>query len=564
VTTTFARMAIAVRDVARTRQILAILLRYGFGDLLARLPLEGPLQLGVRALRRSPLRAISRLSTAERIRRALEELGPAFVKLGQLLAGRPDLVPHDVVVELEKLRDDVEPMPGAAARMILETELGKSPDEIFSRFDETPLAAGSIAQVHVASLAEGGREVVIKIQRTDVQPILEGDLRILRFLAELARGRLLSEEVVDPVGIVDELARMLERECDFRLERRTMDRFRRNFAEDPTVRIPGSFPELSTGRVLVMERIVGERPGDPAKLRAVGLDPAKLATRGATAFARMVLEHGLFHADPHGGNLLFCPGDVVAFLDFGAAGRLSPMQRDRLLDLVVAMGGREVTKAAALFLEIGQPAGPVDREKLEEEIEELLDNYHGLPIGEIPIGPLLGDFFGLLRRHRIRFPSDLVVLARALFAFEGEGKRLDPGFDLVSELKGPILGLLAERMSPLSRFRRFAASAEQMAGFLTDLPAELRRVLGMIEARDFEVRLSHVGLEGLVREIDRASNRIAFALVIAALIVGSAIVSNLGRGPSIAGYPAVGVFGFLLAGFLGLWLAVAILRSGKL
>ncbi len=561
--TAFTRVADTVRDVRRTRQILAVLLRYGFGDRLARLPLEGPLALRARALRRSPLRTIASVSRAERVRRALEELGPTFVKFGQLLAGRPDIVPRDFGDELEKLHDEVAPMPFESARAVVESELGRPVGEVFREISPTPIAAGSIAQVHRATLP-GGRAVALKIQRVDIQPVIEADLRILRHLATLSAGRLLSEELVDPVGLVEEFARMLERETDFRQERRAMARFRRNFASDATILIPEGFVELSTSRLLTMELMEGLRPAPPEELRAAGLDPERLARRGASAFVRMVLDHGHFHADPHGGNILFAPGDVVAFVDFGATGRLDAEMRDRILDLVVALAGRDLPRIATLFLEIGEPSGEVDRAKLEDDVSDFVDDWQGLPLGAIPISGLLFDFFGILRRNRIRFPADLVVLSRALISLEAEGKRLDPKFDLVAELGEPVRRLLARRASPVERVRRWVDSAERAGGLLSQIPGELRRVLAMIEEKKFEVRLAHQGLDGLVREIDRASNRIAFALIVAALVVGSAIVSTLGRPPYVWGYPAVGVFGFSLAGLLGLWLVVAILRSGKL
>jgi ubiquinone biosynthesis protein len=559
----FARVAATVRDVRRARRILAVLLRYGFGDLLAHLPLEGPLALGARALRRSPRRPIGRLSRAERTRRALEELGPVFVKFGQFLAERPDIISPDWVAELSRLRDDVAPLPFEVVQATVETELGRPLGELFASFDPEPVAAASIAQVHRAALADG-REVAVKVQRPDTETTLAADLAILHHLASLASGRAVPEDVLDPVGLVDELGRLLARETDFRHELRTLQRFAANFEADPTVKIPRAFPSLSTARLLTMEFVAGERPASPAVLAARGLDPKRLARVGAQAFLRMVLEQGLFHADPHGGNLLFCPGDVVAFLDYGAVGRLDAELRGQLLDLLVAVGLRDYARLADMFLRIGRSIGPTDRRQLQEDIADFVDDYAGLPLKSVRVAAVFADFFEVLRRNAIRFPSDLIVLARALAALESQGRQLDPEFDLVAELHEPLRRMVEQRASPVERARRLVAAGGELGAMLSELPGELRRVLGLIESRDLEVRLSHVGLEGLVRELDRASNRIAFGLIVAALIVGSAIVSNLSRGPAIWGYPAVGVVGFLLAAVLGLWLVLAILRSGRL
>lgn len=557
------RVADTVRDVARTRQILAVLLRYGFGDLLARLPLEAALAPGAAAMRQSPLRSVAQLSRGERIRRALEELGPAFVKLGQLLAGRPDLLPADLSDELAKLRDEVTPMPSGEAQATVEAELGKPVAELFAEFDPEPLAAGSIAQVHRAKLADG-RAVAVKIQRLDVRPTLETDLRILGHLATLASGRLLPDGPVDPVEVVEELARTFARETDFRREARTLASFRRNFAGDATVRFPEPLREWSTEKVLVMELLAGERPAPAEELRAKGLDPALLARRGAQAFVRMVLDHGHFHADPHGGNLLFLPNNVVAFLDFGATGRLDPDTRDRLLDLLVALGTRDIAKTAELFVDLGRPGEGIDRRRLASDVADFVDEWSGRPLDDVPLGPFLSDFFGILGRNRIAFPPDLAVFARALVHLETEGRRLDPSFDLLAGIGDPVREFYLRRRSPTARLQRGWSELERGLAVLASIPAELGRILGLLEERKLEVRLSHVGLDGLVREIDRASNRIAFALVIAALVVGSAIVSNLAHGPLLWGYPAVGVAGFLLAAILGLGLAFSILRSGKL
>jgi ubiquinone biosynthesis protein len=558
----FARVVATVRDVRRARRILAVLLRYGFGDLLARLPLEGPLALGARALRRSPQRPIKHLTRAERTRRALEELGPVFVKLGQFLAGRPDVMPPDWVTELARLRDHVSPVPHDVARGVVEAELGRPLPEIFASFEPEPIAAASIAQVHRAVLPDG-QPVAVKIQRPDIEATLAADLAILHHLAALASGRVVPEDVLDPVGLIDELGHMLARETDFRRELRTLQGFAARFESDPTVRIPRAFPALSTERILTMELVVGEHQASPELLAARGLDPKVLARVGAQAFLRMVLEHGLFHADPHGGNVLFCPGNVVAFVDYGAIGRLDAELRGELLDLLVAIGTRDDARVADLFLRIGRPLGPTDRRALQEEITDFIDDYAGVPLKSVCVSTLFADFFEILRRNTIRFPADLIILARALVALEGQGRQLDPDFDLVAELHEPLTRLVAQRASPVERAKRAMGLGGQLGSLLAELPREVRRILGMIESRDLEVRLSHVGLEGLVREIDRASNRIAFGLIVAALIVGSAIVSNLSHGPAIWGYPAIGVVGFLMAAFLGLWLVLAILRSGK-
>jgi ubiquinone biosynthesis protein len=326
----FTRVAATVRDVGRARRILAVLLRNGFGDVLGRLPLEGPLALGTRALRRSPTRPIARLPRAVRVRRVLEELGPVYVKLGQLLGGRPDIIPPDWVEELARLHDEVAPMPFEIARAVVEAELGRPLAESFSSFDPVPIAAASMAQVHRAVLADG-QPVAVKVQRPDTEATVAADIAILRYLASLAAGRLIPEEVLNPVEVVEELGRMLTRETDFRRELRTLQRFGVNFQSDPTVKIPRAFPALSTDRVLTMELVIGERQTSPEALAASGLDPRQLARVGAHAFLRMLFEHGLFHGDPHAGNVLFCPGGVVAFLDFGAAGRLDADLRGHFL-----------------------------------------------------------------------------------------------------------------------------------------------------------------------------------------------------------------------------------------
>jgi len=402
------------KNLQRLREILGVIVKYGFGDLVARLEIENALELGLSLLRfRRQRRELVRYTTEERIRMAFEELGPTFVKLGQILATRPDLIPMSLIVELRKLQDAVPPFGSAAARNQIESALGRPIAELFAEFDDAPIAAASIAQVHRARLFSG-EEVAVKVRRPGLEQVIGTDLEILRGLASLLEENAPELRAYAPTEIVEEFARAITLEIDLSNEASNMQRFARNFAGDPKVHVPQLFETHSKPAVLTMEFVRGIKAKDIAGLDAAGIDRRKLAAGGVEFCLRQVFDHGFFHADPHPGNLFVLPGEVIVPIDMGMMGVLEPELVDALLELLVGILLRDAEKIARLFARLELIDDRVDRVRLRRDITALLERYASLPIGQVDVAALIGSLFEVLQRHRVRVPPELLLMGKAL------------------------------------------------------------------------------------------------------------------------------------------------------
>jgi ubiquinone biosynthesis protein len=546
------------RNLGRTREIVTVLLNHGFGDVVERLRLMRYLRWWRRVvLRRGEPQPT--LTVPQRIRMALEELGPTFVKFGQVMSTRPDLVPAVLVEELEKLQEHVPPFSGDEARRILEVEFGAPVERLFARFDTTPLAAGSLGQVHRAWSADG-TALAVKIRRPNVVRDVERDLSLMHELALLIERHLPEAEIFDPVGLVQQFARTIRRELSFSREARTLDEFRRLFRNDATLHVPTVAWDRTTDAVLTMEFIDGLRINDVAGLEAAGLDPSRIAANGALIFLRMAFEHGLFHGDPHPGNLRVLRNGVVGLIDFGMVGRLEEDKREQLVDLLQAVAQGDSRRCVEQVLIIGKPFRPVDRPLLAGDVRDLVEGFYGLPLESIDLGRLLTSFVSILSEHGIRYPADLMLLIRAIITLEGVGRELDPEFNLAQHVAPLVEELVRERYNPRRIASRMIADARTLLGVLHELPVHFGQTLAKLSNDDLRIHLEHRHLDHLITEVDRSSNRVVVGMVMSSLIVASALViRSTGNTAWWISVPT-----FVLSSLLGIWLIYGVFRSGSL
>ncbi len=550
-----------VRDLPRLHEIAVVMIRYGWGDLVRLLGISGILERAGRVLHWHSTSEINTLDAPVRIRRALEELGPTFVKLGQLLATRVDVFPPQWIAEFEKLHSQVPAVPYELLHADLVAVLKGDPHEIFAEFDPVPLAAGSIAQVHRARLKDG-TSVVVKIRRPGIEAIIRADLRMLEHAARLLESEAPDLRRYDPVQIVSQFRRSLNRELDLAKEARNMEQFTRNFADDPLVTIPRVYWEHTNDRVNVQEQIIGMSGVAPDRLREHGLDPVVLAARGADTVLRMVLEHGYFHADPHPGNVLFLPGNRIGMIDFGMVGMLTHIRRNQIVDMLNGLTHMDEQALLQVLLDWSGDA-VADEDRLAYEVAELLHNYDDLQLKDVKIGALLNDIAALMRDNDLVMPADLTLLFKTLITLEGLGQQLDPHFHMVDNVTPFVERIIQQRYTPKALFERGKESVREALEVVADLPRDLRHLLKDVRRGRIKIDLDLKRLDHFGHQLDRASNRITMGILTASLVVGSSIIMTVKGGPQLFGLPLFGLLGFLIAFFNSLWIIFSIWRSGK-
>ena len=553
-----------IRSLKRYRQVLAVLFKYGFGHIVEQLNIDYYIQLGKRVVTfGSTSKELQRLPLGARFRLALEELGPTFIKLGQLLSTRPDLVPTDIINELKKLQDHLPPVHADEIRAQIHSELGYPVEELFLDFQLLPLATASVAQVHRATLKDG-TEVVCKVRRPGVESVIITDIDIMMGLAYLANKHLPGADMYDPIGIVKEFRRSIQRELDFSREARTIERFRKNFADDETVHIPEVYWDYTDHTVLTMEYISGIKITNLAELQNAGHDPKLIARRGADSFLKQVFQHGLFHADPHPGNLHIQDNDVICILDYGMVGRLDDAMKLHLTELLLGLLQRDVDRIITQLLYSGDLNDDADRSGLRRDLSEFIDEHYDTRLQDINIGKLLQDFIQILSHYQIKLPPNLMLLSRSLIILEGIGRQLDPDFNMAERLQPFAEEIIKNRYSPGSVAKDAATTLRDYYSLGKSLPKDIKEFINRVNRNQFKIDLEHRGLERLITDLEKSTNRISFSMVIAALIIGSSVVMQVDKGPSLMGFPVIGLFGYSVAGFLGFGLAIAILRSGRL
>jgi len=551
------------RHLNRYRQILTVLFKYGFGDLLEMLKIDQYIEVGLQMISRKRTVRLERLTRPQRLRMAFEELGPTYIKLGQILSTRPDLIPMEYIQELSKLQDNVPAFPFHEVRKVVESEFGILPEELFDRLDEEPFASASIGQVHRAVL-KNGEVVAVKFQRPGIRKIIEVDLEIMLHLATLAEHHIEELSLHRPVKIVEEFARTLEKEIDYKIEATSMDRIARHFLDDPHVYIPKVFREATTSRVLTTEFVEGIKISDIDRLEAAGLDRKVVTARGADMVLKQVFEHGFFHADPHPGNIFVLPDNMICLLDFGMTGIVDRQTRDNFVDLIDSIVHQNEIRAAQFLLKLTYWEHEPDRRLLEREVTDFMGRHFYKPLKDIELGKLLQQMMEVATGFQLRIPPDLFLMMKALGTVEGVGRLLDPEFDMIAQATPFITRVKLERFKPQRIADDMVDLASRLFQFLRQFPEDLLDLANMIRQQRLSLQIEHRGLEAMLTTHDRISNRISFSIIIAALIIGSALIVISETPPLVYGISLIGILLFFAAAIMGIWLLVAILKKGKL
>ena len=543
-------------NLRRFSQIGRVLVRHGFGFVF-----------DVRRERREKkgLQEFLAPNFGVRLRRSLDDLGPTFVKFGQLLSTRSDILPEGVLFELQKLQDTAKPMPSGVAQTIIERELGASVEEVFASFDAVPLGSASIGQVHRAVL-RGGEIVAVKVQRPEAPGRVESDLELMREFADFLDRRFGQRILVDVRGLVAEFETVIRRELDYTSEAAHARRFAVNFAGTPVV-IPSVYLELSTSQVLTLQYVEGTRFRDIRPLLLTPSERRRVASMGADAIFRMAFEDGFFHGDPHPGNLLLTPGGELALLDFGMVGYMSRGDIEALSRLFIAVIQRDAAAALRGLESLGVRYAPEVRADLVRDLREFLNKYSGLSVGEVTLGQALSELIALSRRYRLRVPPVFPLLTKALVTAEGLARSIDPTINVYEVARPYAQRLLLERYDPESALEGVRELAIEYARYVEDYPEQIRLLLTEVADGELEVQLRHSGLDELVGVVDVLANRLVFAVVTGALLLGSCVLGVFDRGgPQVPylGVPMVSFIGFTLALIMGSVLLIIIFRSERL
>lgn len=545
------------RDFGRIHEISSILIRYGFGDMVRRLGVASIIESAGHVLKWREVEDLTKIEPPARVRRALEEMGPTFVKLGQILASRSDLFSSDWLKEFKKLQDQVQTVPYEELIAQVEEDLGAKPEEIFAEFSYQSIAAASMSQVYKARLHDGS-EVIVKIRRPGIRSVVEADLRLLAQLAEIAEQEIKALQRYRPKEIVHQFTLSMRRELDLAAECRNAERMMANFANDANIVFPKVYWQWTSERINVQEFIDGIHGYDISLLEQAGLDRKLLAKRGVEAVLKMILEDGFFHADPHPGNCFYLSDNRLAFIDFGMVGRLSEERREQVLNLLRGLIDKDSSRVIKVLLQWSTNAPVQNRDSFTLDIDDFIGQYHDIPLKELKITELFNRLTTLLRDHQLNLPPDLTLLLKAFITLDGLGRQLDPEFNLIQEASPQLNRIFLERYSPSELFRRGKGNLFNLAELITDLPRDLHQLLESLRHGSMGVKIDINKPVWLSKELDRAINRLSGSLVTSALIVGSSIVTTVQGGSS----SLFGLMGFIGAFVGGIWLLFSIWRSG--
>jgi ubiquinone biosynthesis protein len=551
----------AARDLGRVHDIASVLIRYGFGSFVRVLGIGGALERAGKVLHWQHTEEFVKLDTPQRVRRALEDLGPTFIKLGQILATRVDLFSTQYIAEFEKLLDQAPPVPFEELLPQIEEDIGGSIDDFFSEVDRQPLAAASIAQVHKV-VPKDGTPVILKIRRPGLRKIIEADLRLLQRIVDIVESESPEIRRFHPRDLLRQFDQSLRRELDLAGECRNAERIAANLADDPNIVIPKVYWQWTGERINVQEYIEGIQGRDLLAMEKSGLDRNLLADRGTRAVIKMIMEDGFFHADPHPGNVFYLPDNRMAFIDFGMVGRLTEERREQVVSFLHGMVNHAPAKVAEI-LEDWSDNIYTDEDVLTVDIEAFVDQYSALSLKDLSLTAMLSDLMALLRDHKLILPADLALLIKAYITLDGLGRYLNPDFNTLDFAAPYIQKIMMERYRPEVMARRGWRNLISVADLLSSLPKDLRKLLRATRKGAVQVEITVRHLDRYVNTIDNAISRLTMGMVTASLIIGTSIIMTVSGGPELFGLPAFGFLGYAFATLGGIWLLVSIWKSGN-
>ncbi|MGN7168635.1 ABC1 kinase family protein [Paenibacillus cellulositrophicus] len=555
-------MALRIRHTGRYREIAMALMRHGFGYIVEELGLFQMLSIPRRWITHETPQT---KTLGERIRLVLEDLGPTFVKLGQLASTRSDLLPEPIIRELIKLQDQVPPFSSESAKGIIEQELDDAIEDIFSWFEESPIAAASIGQVHLGKL-KTGEDVAVKVQRPGALQMVVRDLEILRDLTALAEKRWVWVKQYQIARLVEEFASSMRAELDYTQEGRNAEKIALQFQNDETVCIPRIFWQYTSSRVMTMEYVRGISLSHQEELVAKGYDLKETAEKLVESMLHQIFIEGFFHADPHPGNLLVRKDGSLAYLDFGMVGRLSEEMKDHLSSLIIALMRKNTDSMVRAVLRLGMMPEDGDIRELRRDLDSLREQYYNIPFSEISMGTALNDLFAVAQRHKVMIPPDLTLLGKALLTMEGVIEKLDPTLSIIDMAEPFGRKLIKDRFSTRNLRKKLLGGAAGLAEALFDLPDQARQISSLISKGKLKVEISVPEMEALMRKLDQISNRLSFSIVLLAfsiIMVGLIIGSSLNQQSSVLWhFPVIGT-GFIVALLMVLWLLFSIFKSGR-
>ncbi|AHC16066.1 Ubiquinone biosynthesis monooxygenase UbiB [Salinispira pacifica] len=541
------------RPARRITDIVSILVRYGFRDWLSSIHIR---PRGLKKLKpgRSP-----RQSRPERIRLAIEEMGPTFIKFGQLLSIRKDIIPQPYIRELSRLQDDVAPIDSQEAKNILVEELGSQYSIL--EFEEKPQASASIAQVHRVTISGYG-EMAVKIQRPGIEQIIEEDISILNWIATQVEHYIPALRPLQPVNLVKEFAKTLRKELNFRVEAQNIIRFSRNFRNSKSIKVPRVYPDISTEKVLLMEFVHGQKLSrllrDPERM--TGEERHRIARDGSRAIIDQVFIHAFFHADPHPGNILVLPDNRLCFLDFGIMGQISPSEQERLHQAIISVTSNDYERLAEIVLSLVGRSGDVDTDAFRTELFEIIDQYINLPLENIQVSTAVQEIFRIITNHHLIIPSKYLLMNKAIITIDGVAKELEPGFTLAGLISTVVRKVLRQQFNPKRARRTMVEITSDYASLAKAFPRESRDILSQLRQGRLGILFKIEGIEPLRKTLDELGSRLIYGIILTAVLVSSSLIFSSGLPPLWKGVPVIGLAGFAIAGIMALNYVLNLIR----